>query len=603
MKKYKLYFFIIILLIFFLFFFAFGSKETMVGCEKGKNFVYQVKYFSKGVISADLINGTSTPFSFKLEGDVAESCSLGTDADHFYIRYDFSGLRNMPDNYSDILNENISTKNYAYVKIAKNGYVSEMIFSNSIEDYLLNIYKEYIENSVVNFSNNKWWKSEWENSYKKLDELFNFKYIKNGNNVVKYFVDTKDDYASKKTEIISDIDNRLTRKYSPSSKINYMLNSYNYPNEVKMIRESQVYVLKKRVLTEDTNFFKKIYKIENLKNSENLAYFFEKENESNFIKTDFLAKDVGEKLDNRVLLENFKYKTFQEILENFDWQNKDKHTEYFHNLKSLFMLKPGSLKEVEDYLSSINYNSDDFLLIHSALLSANTDEAQSVMRNVYTRISNEDAKIISIVNLGFFDFPSIETEQFIKEKMNDSNKNIKHTSILAYGNIGKKLNTIQSNRYDGIYSDLSKLYLNSHDESLKNVSIMALGNLAEDKVYKLIKNSLSSENETIRKSAIFSLRFIDNYTINSELLKFLAEDPSVNVKLTVLETIAFRKQSKELIALQIQLLRNHDSELVRSSVLKNLDRAGLVEELKFAKENDSSKSVRDYAELLLAKYL
>ena len=33
-----------------------------------------------------------------------------------------------------------------------------------------------------------------------------------------------------------------------------------------MKRESQVYVLKKRVLTEDTSFYKKIYKIENLKN-------------------------------------------------------------------------------------------------------------------------------------------------------------------------------------------------------------------------------------------------------------------------------------------------------------------------------------------------
>ena len=51
--------------------------------------------------------------------------------------------------------------------------------------------------------------------------------------------------------------------------------------------------------------------------------------------------------------------------------------------------------------------------------------------------------------------------------MDDSNKKIKHTSILVYGNIGKKLNTLQSNRYDNIYSDLSKLYLNSHDESLK----------------------------------------------------------------------------------------------------------------------------------------
>ena len=186
--------------------------------------------------------------------------------------------------------------------------------------------------------------------------------------------------------------------------------------------------------------------------------------------------------------------------------------------------------------------------------------------------------------------------------MDDSNKKIKHTSILAYGNIGKKLNTLQSNRYDNIYSDLSKLYLNSHDESLKNVSIMALGNLADEKVYKLIQNSLLSENETIRKSAIFSLRFIDNYAINNELLKFLTEDQSVNVKLTVLETITFRKQSKELIELQKKLLRNHDSELVRSSVLKNLDREGLIEELKFAKENDSSKSVRDYAELLLANY-
>ncbi len=602
MKKYKIYFFVIILLIISLIYFVFGRNEIIVACENGKNFFYQVKYFSKGVISADLINSTSMPFSFNLEGDVAESCSLGTDSGYFYIKYDFSGLKNISDNYSDILNENISNKNYAYAKIAKNGYVLEMIFSNSIEDYLLNIYKEYIENSIVNFSNNNRWKSEWENSYKKLDELFNFRYAKYGDTVIKYFVDTKDDYASKKTEIISDHDNKLSRKFSPSSKINYILNSYNYPNEVKMKRESQVYVLKKRVLTEDTSFYKKIYKIENLKKQENLAYFFEKENKSNFIKTDFLAKDVGEKLDNRALLENFKYKSFQEILENFDWQNKDRHTEYFHNLKSLFVLKPETLKEVEDYLSNINDNSDEFLLIQSALLSANTVEAQAVIRNIYTRITNEEAKIISIINLGFFDFPSIETVQFIKDKMDDSNKKIKHTSILAYGNIGKKLNTLQSNRYDNIYSDLSKLYLNSHDESLKNVSIMALGNLADEKVYKLIQNSLLSENETIRKSAIFSLRFIDNYAINNELLKFLTEDQSVNVKLTVLETITFRKQSKELIELQKKLLRNHDSELVRSSVLKNLDREGLIEELKFAKENDSSKSVRDYAELLLANY-
>ena len=33
------------------------------------------------------------PFSFNLEGDVAESCSLGTDSGYFYIKYDFSGLK------------------------------------------------------------------------------------------------------------------------------------------------------------------------------------------------------------------------------------------------------------------------------------------------------------------------------------------------------------------------------------------------------------------------------------------------------------------------------------------------------------------------------
>ena len=595
--------FIIIFPMIFYFIFFFNEKDNVeLKCKNGIRHDFEVSYKSKGNYNLDFISENNGNFEFELNGSVKELCENNGD-DFLYIKYDFNdtNIFGKNENKPYLIHDSNVRNKFIYLKLNKLGEILDIVYEKELDRLLSNVYKDYIENSIVNFKNYVNKDTSWKFSYKKLDVINNFIFHKNKQKITRIFVDNEEyNNVNNKSDRLNP-ESVVKRIYSTDSNTEFFVNQDNYPINVIMIRKSESYMFKKLISKDDTYFQKNFMKYEKENSTEKIINYFSNINE-NYIKTDLSAKDVLESLEKKSLLVNLKHENFKKFLEKVDWKDKTKYTEYFLQLTSLFVLKPEVLKDVEDYLVSINENSDEFLLIQSSLLAANTDNAQSVIRNVFLRVNDENAKTISIINLGFFDNPSIDTENFIRENMKSSDERIKQTSILAYGNIGKKISKFDQDRYEFIYNDLSKMYLNSNDNSLKKVTILSLGNLSEPRIYNLIKQELSSENELIKKSSIFALRYIDAEEINKDLYKILESSSSVNVRSTVIEVISYRIQTKELIELQKFLLRNDASESIRSGILKNLDQLGLKDELIYAKENDLSKSIRNYAESLLAKY-
>lgn len=129
-----------------------------------------------------------------------------------------------------------------------------------------------------------------------------------------------------------------------------------------------------------------------------------------------------------------------------------------------------------------------------------------------------------------------------------------------------------------------------------------MGNLSDDRALHFISNEIFSSNEDIRSSAVFALRFINRPEPDSYLKDVLANEKSDAVKLSALEALSFRKPILDIINIEKKILRNDLSEKIRMQVLKNLAQAGEKEDLIYAMKNDSSKSIRTYAENLLTRF-
>ncbi|MBX9838239.1 MAG: hypothetical protein K2X69_07955, partial [Silvanigrellaceae bacterium] len=140
------------------------------------------------------------------------------------------------------------------------------------------------------------------------------------------------------------------------------------------------------------------------------------------------------------------------------------------------------------------------------------------------------------------------------------------------------------------------------DLNEKKVSILSLGNLADSRALEIIYNESKSNDEKLRQSSAFALRFMESQKADLYLQEIIKNDESEIVKINALLAISFRKKNLENLKLQKYILRNDNSELVRLEALKNLANLGEKEDVEFALKNDSSKSIRNFAKNLLANF-
>ncbi len=576
----------------------FFQRHYKLSCRLGDRKYYDVSYISTGSSDLTLFQSTKQAFKVEFKGKVKETCLEDKD-ESIFIQYDFKNAHTFVRNQeiTQHLKDSHINTNLVLVDISKNGVINEIYFSKYIDPTISNIYREYIANSFVNFTNKENNKNEWENSIQNFAGISQYVYTILNARVTRNFVDGDGQNQS----FLYDDAKNIKKYYSNDSQTFYSLAANNIPFSIRMKRYLNLFLNNKQIGFEETTFYKKLQETKNT----DLASIQNKVNSlkgSEFYKTDLLAKDVEERLKEKILLQNFKYTQFTDFLRQADLEKKENYTEYFLQLKSLFSLEPKSTSDAIPYLAKLNQMSDEFSLVISALVNANNIESQQAMIQTYYLLTDKKAKMVLLANLATSESPAIETETFARSFLSINDRDIRNTAVLALGNIARNLNGKDNNRKNNVFNDLTNEVNSAQDPHAKSVALLALGNAADERALDNIKANLSAQNEDVRKSAAFALRFINRSEPDQALNNILLYDKSEAVKLSALEAIAYRNQGQEIIETQKKILRSDVSEKIRMQALKNLAQAGEKEEVKYAMTNDLSKSVRTYAENLLTRF-
>ncbi|WP_161597691.1 HEAT repeat domain-containing protein [Fluviispira multicolorata] len=600
-RKKILYSFMLVSLILFIAYVINGKyflRQYILSCNIGEKKIYDISYFSSGSSDLSLLQASKQKFKIEFKGKVKETC-IENNNSNLIIQYDFKEAQAFVKNQevSLSLNESHINTNLVLVTVSNIGLINEIHFSKYIDPTLSNIYRDYIANSFVDFTNKKDNENNWENEIENFSGKNFFHYAIQNARVTRSFIDRhtlENSYLYEETK-------NIEKKYSKDSLTLYTLASNNIPFSINMKRNTLIFLNNKQIGFEESSFTKKLQqtKSKDLASVKNNADIL-KSNE--FYKTDLLARDIDDRLKEKMLLENFKYTNFSDFISNSNLEKKDNYTEYFLQLKSLFVLEPKSARDTVGFLIKINKMSDEFSLVLSALVSAGTIESQQALIETFYSLSDKKAKMVLIANLATCEKPALETESFTRSLWSENDIDLKSTAILALGNIGKNLHENDSQRKNKILTDIVNELQNTNDAHGQGVALLALGNLSDERALDNINAKLSSPKEDIRKAAAFSLRFINRSEPDNYLKNILQNDSSDTVKLAALEALSFRVQRADIVDLQKQILRNNSSEKIRMQTLKNLAQAGQKDEIRYAMQNDLSKSVRTYAENLLTRF-
>ena len=484
-----------------------------------------------------------------------------------------------------------------FIKISKFGVITEIKFNKSLDPFITNIYRDYISNSFINFTNFTSEKMSWENYIDNYSGKMSFKY--------KYIDELKIqrnflNIGSNKKSYLFEDSKKVTKLYSKESTSIFSLSKNNIPTSIDLKRIANSYLNNKKIGFEETIFSKKIIRKNDLKIVNNVSpSIFQS---TDFYSTDLNAKEVEQRLKEKTLLQNLKYLSFDEFLLKSDLKLKDHYTEYFLQLKSLFALKENSIPESITYLIKMENSNEEYNLVLSALISSGSNQAQKSLIEAFYMLNDSKAKIILLANLATVENPSLETEEFVKSQWKENDLDIKNTAVLALGNIGKNIQDSETERRNNIYNDLILELQNAKSVFDKQVALLALGNLSDYRSLQSIYKELMSDNDEVRKSAAFALRFINLSEPDKYLEYILSHDPSDSVKLSALEALSYRNSTPETLQIEKNILRNNQSESLRMQALRNLAQIGEKNEIEYAAKNDSSKSVRTYAENLLLRY-
>ena len=166
----------------------FLSNKTLY-CTPGELNRYDVIYSSKGNAKLSLIEDKDQFFQFELKGNVNESC-ISSEKDFVSLKLDFSesnliGINqylpfHLQNEKKDVLS--------VFVKLTKTGAVQDILFHKELNSTMSHIYRDYIANSFVDFSNYSDGKLTWRSYYKGYNEdiYFNYSYV--GKKVERYFL-------------------------------------------------------------------------------------------------------------------------------------------------------------------------------------------------------------------------------------------------------------------------------------------------------------------------------------------------------------------------------------------------------------------------------
>jgi HEAT repeat protein len=172
------------------------------------------------------------------------------------------------------------------------------------------------------------------------------------------------------------------------------------------------------------------------------------------------------------------------------------------------------------------------------------------------------------------------------------------------GIIAKKLAAASPDRSQSLLAYLrQRLQRETSNPGRARVALEALGNGASEKDLDLISSFLADTDEATRSCAAFSLRGIQDPSVDERLIKLLTDDASPKVRSSAAEALGLR-WSASVRGVLIQAVRHDQSADVRRQALLALSRrqtddVEIAGCLTAVAENDSNEGLRSLARQLL----
>ncbi|WP_158999457.1 HEAT repeat domain-containing protein [Pigmentibacter ruber] len=569
----------------------FSEDKKLISCIPNERTTYFVNYKSLNETNFSQFNKNQENINIEISGEISELC-INSD-DKLNIVLDFSKIK--INSNSAIIKSELMPVNTAIVNIiiSNMGELLEIKSNKKIDPLVLNLYKEFIKNSFPNFKNYINSGKKWENDLDGFEgkSKYSYNFLHSGVLERKFI----DDLPGKNSFVIENNKN-VEKKYSSDSITYFTLNKRNLSTKIFMLKKAKTYLNNKIIAEEKTTFEKKLlHKMSNSKIEESIL--------KEFVTNDLKGNEINERLKKKVLFENFKYKDFSSFIKSYNEIKKENETEYFLQLKSLMSLNENTFTDILNFIktNSISINLQNILI--SAAVSLGNPESQKFLVDLFNQENDLNRKMIILGNLGTVEHPSRSTEEFIFSHLNTtSDINIYNTAELALGNLANNLKNYSPQREENIFNSLINTLKTNSDPIKRQVTIYALGNYADPKILETLKQELLSNNDDIRKAAVYALRFINLSEPDDLIAQILRNEKKESVTLSALEALSYRKQRDDIVSLERSLLHESPSELIRMQVLKNFSLIGLQSDINYAKNYDSAKSIRTFAENLLLRF-
>lgn len=233
-----------------------------------------------------------------------------------------------------------------------------------------------------------------------------------------------------------------------------------------------------------------------------------------------------------------------------------------------------------------------------ALSQTKTPAGPKILLKIASSDSEEASSEIryeAIMNLGISDNPHAEAAHFLINESHNNQSALRDVSILALGNISKRLSNQDYHIKDKSEEHLKQLYNDSFTTEDKVLILRAVGNAGPVVDTNFIIDLLYEDDPSVRSAAVDALRDHKDSSINDTILEFAKHDQSAEVRISALNTFKYRAMDQKTFS-SIREIALYDSNpemqvsalnIIKSSGINNATLNEISDQLIQSKPDES----------------
>ncbi len=278
----------------------------------------------------------------------------------------------------------------------------------------------------------------------------------------------------------------------------------------------------------------------------------------------------------------------------------------FRKFKALLYLHPQQAAGVGMLMRRSSPGSAALQILADACSANGTAQAQSALQSaVQQHIHSVTALSVLLPSLGMVHRPDHETIKLMsKLAFHGQQPESRQTAQLMLAVIAHTLHAVDPKECTNLFRQLDKRYLYPASLQGKEQFLLVLGNTGLPEALYHIYPFLFSRQAVLRSTALFALRRIRTKEADDLLNRYLAHDPSPEVRYEAASVIGNRTENMATFQLLCARLHVDPSSSVRKQILADLyysQKAFPVAKsaITWAANHDSLLAVRQYARSLL----